>query len=129
MVHTAASAAFFVGLVAMGLVWAEDCRFGRNDLRSAGRFDLAQKCYFWLALGLGLALLGSTMLAMVNIFGQVGQAWMVEIHRWSALGLVMATVAHAYRQTIAKPGTWRALVDGRVSPGWAKHYHPLWGKG
>jgi formate dehydrogenase subunit gamma len=92
----------------------------------ADRFDPLQKLYFWFAAALGLALLGTTMLAMVNLFGSEGQAWLYEIHRWTALALTMATIAHAYRTTLAKPGTWRALVSGDVSAAWAKRHHPLW---
>jgi formate dehydrogenase subunit gamma len=140
MLHTSASSLFFVGLLAMVLVWAEDCRFKKHDLvwlrqcrccvsggeGPADRFDLLQKLYFWLAAVLGLALLVSTMLAMVDLFGTAGQEWLYEIHRWTALALAMATIVHAYRTTLAKPGTWRALLSGTVSAAWAKRYHPLW---
>jgi cytochrome b subunit of formate dehydrogenase len=38
----------------------------------------------------------------------------------------MATIVHTYRTTVAKPGTWRALLSGRVSARWARVHHSLW---
>ncbi|MBN1843091.1 MAG: hypothetical protein JW883_12540 [Deltaproteobacteria bacterium] len=37
-------------------------------------------------------------------------------------------IAHIYLGTIANPGTWRALVDGKVSRKWAKKHHSEWYK-
>jgi formate dehydrogenase subunit gamma len=41
---------------------------------------------------------------------------------------VAAIIAHAYLGTIANPGTWRAMVDGKVSWKWAKKHHSEWYK-
>jgi len=27
---------------------------------------------------------------------------------------------------VANPGTWRVLIDGSVTRGWAEHHHPNW---
>jgi formate dehydrogenase gamma subunit len=141
MLHTMAGAALALSLVAMMLTWAVDCRFLRHDgewIRQggccrdkpegllAGRFDAAEKAYFWAAGILGASTLLTMMLSMVPLFGTTGQQVLYEIHRYSALVLVMATIGHTYRTTLAKPGTWRALLWGRVSAKWAKHYHALW---
>ncbi len=37
-------------------------------------------------------------------------------------------MAHAYLGTIANPGTWRALIDGKVGRKWAKKHHSEWYK-
>ncbi len=136
MIHTGASGLFFAGLLALGVTWAEDCCFRREDLEwfkaalrgkgpaPAGRFDGLQKFYFWLTMVLGLVLLGSTMFAMVDLFGQAGQEALYQIHRWSALGLLLATIVHVYHATIGQPGTWRAMVDGHVSREWLRRHHP-----
>jgi cytochrome b subunit of formate dehydrogenase len=31
-----------------------------------------------------------------------------------------------YRTTLGKPGGWGAMLSGRVSSAWARHYHALW---
>jgi len=141
MVHTVAGAVFAVALVAMMITWAADARFQATDVAwlrrqkvisegpdgaPAGRFDPIEKAYFWTAGILGLATLISTMLSMVPLFGTVGQTVLYEIHRYAALLLVMATVVHLYRTTLAKPGTLGILSTGRVSQAWANHHHALW---
>ncbi len=137
MVHTGASGLFFAGVLAMALTWAEDCCFRRPDLEwlkaalrgqpggPAGRFDALQKVYFWLTVACGLVLLATMMLAMVDLFGQIGQEWLYQVHRWTALVLLLATIVHVYHATVGQPGTWRAMVDGRVSAEWLRRHHPL----
>jgi len=39
---------------------------------------------------------------------------------------VACALAHAYLGTIGNPGTWRVLVDGKVSRAWAKAHHSEW---
>jgi formate dehydrogenase subunit gamma len=51
---------------------------------------------------------------------------MSTIHGFFAVVFVAAIIAHAYLGTIANPGTWRILVDGKVSRNWAKKHHSVW---
>jgi formate dehydrogenase subunit gamma len=141
MLHTSAGAAFAVSLVAMMITWAVAARLEKYDgewLRRrgcvsegpdgipAGRFDAAEKIYFWAVGILGTTTLLSMMLSMVPVFGTYGQAVLYEVHRYAALLVVMATTVHAYRTTLAKPGTFGALLGGRVSAKWAKYHHAIW---
>jgi formate dehydrogenase subunit gamma len=50
------------------------------------------------------------------------------LHGFFAIIMVAAVIAHAYLGTIANPGTWRALVDGKVSRPWARKHHSEWYK-
>lgn len=138
MIHTGLSPLFFLGLLAGLLTWAHDNRFAARDGRwmrtcprvraadgaPAGRFDAGQKLYFWIAGVSGFVLLGTMMLAMVDLFGPPGQVLLYQVHRWAALVLVVATLVHAYRTAVAKPGGWAAIVGGRVSEAWRTRYHP-----
>jgi cytochrome b subunit of formate dehydrogenase len=45
------------------------------------------------------------------------------IHGFFAIIFVAAIIAHAYLGTIANPGTWSAMVTGKVSRLWAKKHH------
>jgi formate dehydrogenase subunit gamma len=45
-----------------------------------------------------------------------------------AIPLVAAVIAHAYLGTVANPGTWSAMVTGKVSRLWAKKHHSEWYK-
>jgi formate dehydrogenase subunit gamma len=140
MVHTIFGAVFAVSVAAMLVTWAASHAFAPPDgqwLRRggclsaagdlpAGRFDAGDKVYFWLAAALGLTTLLSMLLSMTSLFGTTGQALLYDVHRWSALVLVIATIWHAYATTLAKPGALGALLSGRVSRAWAERYHPLW---
>ena len=142
MVHTIFGAVFAVSVAAMLVTWAAGHAFAPPDgqwLRlggclsaagdlPAGQFDAGDKVYFWLAAALGLATLLSMLLSMTSLFGTTGQALLYDVHRWSALVLVIATIWHAYMTTLAKPGAIGALLSGRVSRAWAERYHPLWGR-
>jgi formate dehydrogenase subunit gamma len=50
------------------------------------------------------------------------------VHGFFAIIFVASIIAHAYLGTIANPGTWRAMVDGKVSRLWAKKHHSEWYK-
>jgi len=140
MLHCTAAPAFIIGLAFMTLTWAEDCRYARHDLdwlracpclkreegAPAGRFDAAQKTFFWLVALLGIPVALSSVLSMFPLAGTTGQELLYETHRYSALLLVMVTIVHTYNQTLGRPGTWRALLSGKVGANWAKRYHPLW---
>jgi formate dehydrogenase subunit gamma len=142
MLHTTCGAVFAVSVGAMLLTWAADHAFNSHDNHfltrcgcltyrkdlPAARFTGGDKVYFWLASVLTLVALLSMLLSMIPLLGTAGQALMYEAHRYSTLVLVMITIWHAYATTLAKPGTFGALVSGYVSAAWAKRYHPMWGK-
>ncbi|MBL7139952.1 MAG: cytochrome b/b6 domain-containing protein [Planctomycetes bacterium] len=141
MIHTTCGAVFAVAVAAMLVTWAADHAFADHDCQwlkacgccstrgdlPAGRFNASDKVYFWLAAPLVLVLLLTMLLSMVPVLGTAGQYLMYDLHRWSALVLVIATIWHAYQTTLAKPGGLTAITRGRVSSGWARRFHPLWG--
>jgi len=143
MIHTTCGAVFAVAVAAMLVTWAADHAFTDADCRwlagggccstradlPAGRFNASDKIYFWLAAPLTLALLLTMLLSMVPVLGTAGQHLMYEVHRWCALGMVVLTIWHGYATVVLKPGSWGALLDGRVSGGWIKRFHPLWTAG
>jgi formate dehydrogenase subunit gamma len=126
----------------MLLSWAADHAFARADAQwlcrggclssaadlPAGRFDAGQKLYFWFAGAATLVALLSMLLSMIPLFGTACQALMYDVHRWSTLVLVVATIWHAYATVLAKPGTLGSLVSGFVSAAWADRFHPQWDK-
>jgi len=141
MLHTTAGAVFAVTVALSIVTWAADHAFMRADGRwlaaggclstrgdlPAGRFNASDKLYFWLAGLLTLVALMSMLLSMIKVLGTPGQVLMYDIHRWSTLVLVVATIWHAYATTLAKQGGLGAIIFGRVTGGWLKRYHPLWG--
>ena len=136
LLHVAISPIFAVALVPAALRWAEDCRFRKYDrLRCrggnapAGKFEASQKLLFWACLLLGLTTVLSAVLQMFSLFGPEGIGALLEVHRYSALLLLMAVMIHSYMTTLAKPGSWQAMVSGKVGADWARHHYPIWAEG
>jgi formate dehydrogenase subunit gamma len=91
--------------------------------------NAGQKIFFWLTTILtvimgvtGVLLIFKTSLPLTL------SCLMSTIHGFFAVVFVAAIIAHAYLGTIANPGTWRILVDGKVSRNWAKKHHSVWYK-
>jgi len=151
--HVLAGPVFAVGLAVSAVLWADGCQFVRDDpawLRRGGayfvrraaksraeadagmtpppadRLDAGQKLFFWIIVTLGFLAVASMMFQTVPWFGQRGQARLLAIHKYSALGLLIAVILHTYVVLLAKPGTWRAMVSGTVSAEWARRHHPSW---
>ena len=123
------------------MIWAEDGRFEEHDWKwashlggylwkrhdlPAGRFNAGQKAYFWFVGLCSILLVLSGVGRVCPVFGEAGQAVVFDIHRYSALALVLAVIAHFYLGTLANPGTFWAMISGRVGPGWARRHHPIW---
>ena len=141
VVHLVAAPVFAVGLTAIALRWAEDCRLESYDWEwakqfggylggdrdvPAGRFNGGQKAYFWAIVSLGLVSILSGLVRMFPIFDANIQEISYQAHRYSGLFLVMAVIAHIYLGTLANSGTWQVIISGYVSSRWAKHHHPIW---
>jgi formate dehydrogenase subunit gamma len=54
------------------------------------------------------------------------QEFFYQAHRYSALLFVMGGIVHLYLGTICNPGTFGAMLTGKVTPEWAAGHHPLW---
>ncbi len=143
VIHAFAAPVFALGLTCIIVMWARDAcfatydrewmkyvggylGFGKNRRLPADRFNAGQKALLWIIAALGLAALLSGIGRMFPVFGPVGHELLYQVHRYSALLLIMAVLGHAYLGTFANPGTVRAMILGRVSPAWAEHHHSVW---
>ncbi|MBS3970914.1 MAG: formate dehydrogenase subunit gamma, partial [Clostridia bacterium] len=83
------------------------------------------KIFYWMS-GILSFLIGIT--GIILIFrGSFSGSWLVAaatIHGLSSVLLVSAVIVHAYLGSAANPGTWRVLIDGKVSEQWCRHHHP-----
>ncbi|MDI6853811.1 MAG: formate dehydrogenase subunit gamma [Deltaproteobacteria bacterium] len=127
------------------ILWARDARFAPYDREwlkkhggyfsgtevevPAGRLNAGQKIFVWLTAALSL-FMGATgvLLIFKNSLPLTFNCLMSTMHGLVAVIFVAAVIAHAYLGTIANPGTWRALVDGKVGRKWAKKHHSEWYK-
>jgi formate dehydrogenase gamma subunit len=104
--------------------------FGGKEVEvPAGRLNAGQKVFFWLTALLSLVM-GMTGILMIfkNSLPLNLNFVLSTLHGFFAIIMVAAVIAHAYLGTIANPGTWRALVDGKVSRPWAGKHHSEWYK-
>ncbi len=142
--HWVAGLAFTAaGLVSLAL-WFKDATFKPYDREwlaasggylghkegepaPAGRLNAGQKIFFWLSLALTLAM-AATGIPLIFKTGLSADAalYLSTLHGICGVLFVAAVLAHAYLGTIANPGTWRALVDGKVSKAWARQHHSKW---
>jgi formate dehydrogenase subunit gamma len=105
-------------------------RYAAHDyaaLPEAGRFNGGQKSLFWLQALNGLLLLGS---GIVLWFPESIARWLRElavlVHPIAAIVAIAGLIVHIYMGTAATPGSFRAMTQGWVKPGWAASHHPKW---
>lgn len=115
LAHMAAAPVFAVTSVIILLIWAED-----------DRFDAWQRWFLWLTSLCAVLVMLTGLGRMCPVFSPEGQVILYEVHRYSALVLVLCMIFHLYLRTLANPGTVWAMVSGYVSPEWARRHHPSW---
>ncbi len=102
---------------------------GKEVHAPAGRLNAGQKIFFWLTVALSLILgLTGILLIFKNSLPLTVNCVLSTVHGFFAIIFVAAIIAHAYLGTIANPGTWRAMIDGKVSKLWAQKHHSEWYK-
>jgi len=91
--------------------------------------NAGQKMFFWFT-GVLTLIMGVTgiMLIFRDSFDLGTNCLLSTIHGFFAIIFTATIIARIYLGAIANPGTWRALVDGKVSRKWAKKHHSEWYK-
>ncbi len=143
--HWVSGLIFVGGSVVSFILWRRDARFapydrewlrqrggylgGRELEAPAGRLNAGQKIFFWLTGGLTLIMaLTGILLIFKNSLPLTFNCLMSTVHGFFAIIFVAAVLAHAYLGTIANPGTFSAMVTGKVGRLWAKKHHSEWYK-
>ncbi|MGQ9688282.1 MAG: formate dehydrogenase subunit gamma [Desulfobaccales bacterium] len=143
--HWVTGIIFVIASVISLTLWAKDAKFASYDWEwlakwggylggkevevPAGRLNAGQKIFFWLSIVISFIMgLTGVLLIFKNSLPLSFNCLMSTLHGFSALIFVATIVAHAYLGTIANPGTWRAMVDGKVGRKWAKKHHSEWYK-
>lgn len=103
----------------------------RAVMPPVNKYNAGQKLVFWL-----MSLSLTVLLATGVLFWQAWFASSVPIpvqrvaialHALAAFIMSLTAVVHIYAAIWVK-GTLRAMTQGTVTAGWAKHHHPLWYK-
>ena len=99
ILHMSVAPLFAVALTALAVLWAEQNTRERSvgDPSYADRFHPGEKFAFWVVVLAGLVTITTAMLGMMTWFGSDGQAVLLDVHRYGALVLLIATVYQAYR--------------------------------
>jgi len=141
LLHDAAGATFAAFSAVLVVIWADDClvpcqrvsaRIARGEtkgglaLSRAARFNTRQKAFFWFVAVCAFFLIGTGLLDVFPVLSEKGQLALVQTHKFFALLLLIAVIAHFYLTVLANPGMWRGMVQGYVSRAWAAFHHPLW---
>lgn len=112
MIHVTFAPVLIVCTAFLVLVWAHRMAFDAGDAETIRRLlsrrsgggkscpltdePLGGKCCFWLLAGLSLPVTLSAILGMFPLFGTVGQVFLLQLHRWSALFFVCTAMAGLY---------------------------------
>lgn len=96
-----------------------------------GKYNAGQKLVFWV-FGISLVLLFITGIMFwqpwfAEYFPITLRRLAVLVHAASAVALILSVITHIYAAIWIK-GTFRAMMRGTVTEGWAKLNHPLWHK-
>jgi formate dehydrogenase gamma subunit len=144
--HWVAGLIFVAASIVSLCLWFKDARFVSYDREwlkqhggyiggqevevPAGRLNAGQKIFFWVTVLLSL-IMGVTGILLIfkSSLPLTFNCLLSTLHGFFAIIFVAAIIAHAYLGTIANPGTWSAMVDGKVSRLWAKKHHSEWYKG
>lgn len=113
------------------LEWAKNIRkvAQNEEVGDTGRYNFGQKCVFWAAIVSLLLLLASGIVIWRPYFAGAFSIPIVRLalvaHSVSAVVLIMVIMVHIYAALWVK-GTITAMVEGWVTPAWAKKHHPRW---
>ena len=111
ILHVTLAPLFAVSLTVLTLFWAHRHRFNQSDWQRLLKWlrkentasneqeanpDLWQKICFWLIVLLSVPVLISMILSMYPFFGTAGQEFLLHLHGYTALLMLLAVLMHTY---------------------------------
>ncbi len=142
--HNFVAPFFMVTVVIMVVMWAKDnlwrsydwfwlrrmwAFFTRGEHVPSGRFNAAEKLWFWL----GVVLLSTVMIwsGLILLFPNFDQtrATMQEAWIWhatAAMLYIVASFGHIYIGTLGVEGAYQNMREGVTDETWAREHHELW---
>jgi len=142
--HNFIAPVFIVSVIAMAVMWARDNLwksydwqwfgkawgfFMRGEHVPSGRFNGAEKAWFWLGVVLlSIVMVGSGLVLLFPNFDQT-RATMQEAWIWHAVAAmlyIVAALGHIYMGTIGVEGAYQNMREGVTDETWAKEHHEIW---
>jgi hypothetical protein len=103
MFHLVIGALFALGMVILGLLWSHEHRFDQGDWQTIKQLKqsatdrkcvLWQKIFYWIMEALSLPLVFSIVASMYKLFGTHGQEFLLQLHRYSALAVMIGIIGY-----------------------------------
>jgi len=95
---------------------------------SAGRYNIGEKLWFWLASIAGIAIVITGVILDFPGFGQTREMmqWSQVIHASVAMVFIAVSFGHIYIGTLGTEGAIDAMSKGHVDANWARQHHDRW---
>jgi cytochrome b subunit of formate dehydrogenase len=116
MLHLLLAPLFAVGVAALSLFYAQRHRFNKEDWGRVSQWirkarpgttpahpSTGQKICFWLGLLLAVPAMASTVLMMYPFYGTDGQEWLLHLHGYTGLLLLLVVMLHVCLVLAKKP--------------------------
>jgi formate dehydrogenase subunit gamma len=103
--------------------------FLKGEHVSTGKYNAAEKVWFWLGVTVAGIVISATGLVMdFANFGQGRETMQVAnvLHATAAIGFMALALGHIYLGTIGMEGAYDAMRHGSVDETWAKEHHDIW---
>ena len=106
LIHVTAAPIFALFLAVSAILYSHSFQFNKNDFsnlptETSTKFSIIfnqngkSKLTYWLFVLFSIPLMISTILNMFPLFGTDGQLFLLEIHRYSALILIILVIFHS----------------------------------
>ena len=96
IVHMSIAPLFAICIAALALLWA--------DMNASPRTPAGTRLAFWMVLASALVTIVSALLGMMTWFGSFGQETLLNLHRISAMVLIVAAACQAGRLLLSGEG-------------------------
>lgn len=95
---------------------------------SAGRYNIGEKLWFWLASIVGVLIAVTGVVLDFPGFGQTRELMQLSqiIHASTAMIFIAVAFGHIYIGTLGTEGAIEGMAKGHVDANWAKQHHDKW---
>ena len=104
-------------------------RLGTFRAAPQDRFNAGQKLLFWLQSVAAVLLFASgVVLWFPSSVSRALHLAAILVHSTTAVVSLGAIIVHVYMGTAVVPGSFGAMIHGRVRRRWAEEHHPKWAR-
>jgi formate dehydrogenase subunit gamma len=94
----------------------------KGSLKS-GKFNAGQKLWYWIMLACGVLLSWSGLFLFFQVGMMSDLRMYVLIHFFAAIPIMLMFLVHLYMTTLGTKGTFKGMINGKISKKGATSYH------